>query len=76
MAGGDGDTALVSFGSTKAEESDDSALDKSMCRDTGSLQDWDCREWRVLPEWRGDLDGLAVGVVKVAPDIVWRLGVT
>jgi len=39
VAGGDGDTALVAFGSTKAEESDDSALEISMCLDTGSLQD-------------------------------------
>ena len=76
VAGGDGDTALASLVSTKAEESDDSAVAKSMCRVTGTLHDWDCREWRVLLVCRGDLDGLAVGVVKVAPVIVWRLGVT
>ena len=75
VAGGDGDAALLSLVSTRAEESDDSAAAKSTCRETGSLQDWDCREWRVLPLWRGDLDGLAVGVVNVAPVIVWRLGV-
>jgi len=75
-AGGDGDTALASLVSTKAEESDDSAVPISMWRVTGSRHDWDCLEWCVLAVCRGDFDGLAAGVVKVAPVIVWRLGVT